>query len=271
MLQVLELRAILKRPRIRGEEMSTFVLIHGGWHGAWCWERVSHLLENAGHRVIAPDLPAHGGNPIPQSAPPYELYVPKVCEVLDQQSELAILVGHSSGGMIITEAAEKRPDCVKVLVYLSAFLLPPNSTPRDVMLADAESILQSCIVVDMDKRLSAVKPECAKQVFYLDCTDEDAAWAISHLQPEPLIPSGLSTAHTPMNVREAIAYIPRVYIECLHDKALGPATQKRMYTDLPCQKVYSLSTSHSPFLSAPRQLVNCLLDIDATFPSSNCG
>ena len=57
----------------------------------------------------------------------------------------AILVGHSSGGMIITEAAEKRPDCVKVLVYLSAFLLPPNSTPRDVMLADAESILQSCL------------------------------------------------------------------------------------------------------------------------------
>jgi pimeloyl-ACP methyl ester carboxylesterase len=249
--------------------MSTFVLIHGGWHGAWCWNRVSRLLEDAAHRVIAPDLPAHGDDPTPLSARPYELYVPKVCEVLEQQSEPAILVGHSSGGMLITEAAQKRPNRVKVLVYLSAFLLPPNSSPQDIVLADAESILQSCVVVHMEKRLSVVKPECAKQVFYADCTDEDATWAISRLQPEPLIPRGLLTGHNAKNSGATLARIPRVYIECLHDKALGPATQRKMYTNLPCQKIYSLSTGHSAFLSAPRQLVKCLFDIAATFPSSN--
>src|SRR5690348_7432805 len=82
----------------RAPAMSVFVLIHGSWHGGWCWERVTPLLRAAGHRVIAPDLPGHG-----HDAPPveraYERYVPFVCGLLDAQPEPVVLVGHSSGGM----------------------------------------------------------------------------------------------------------------------------------------------------------------------------
>ena len=152
--------------------MSCFVLIHGGWHGAWCWVRVAALLERRGHRVIAPDLPAHGADPTPLTARPYEMYVPKVCEVLDALQDRAILVGHSSGGMIIAEAARQKRDRIKSLVYLSAFLLPPGKTPRDVMKIDSESILQKCLEIDLERRVSIVKPQCAKSVFYGDCSDE---------------------------------------------------------------------------------------------------
>jgi pimeloyl-ACP methyl ester carboxylesterase len=239
--------------------MSTFVLIHGGWHAAWCWIRVAALLENHGHRVIAPDLPAHGADSTPFTARPYEMYVPKVCEVLDRLDDRAILVGHSSGGMILTEVAQRRSERIKSLVYLSAFLLPSGKTPRDVMTMDTESILRSCLEIDHERRVSFVKPECAKSVFYADCSESDTQWALSRLQPEPLIPPGPSIA----NAGDSESRTPRFYIECLEDKALGPRMQRWMYTESRCDGVYSLPTSHSPFLSAPTALVQYLLEIDS--------
>ncbi len=240
--------------------MSTYVLIHGGWHGAWCWDKVAPLLRQAGHRVIAPDLPGHGHDTTPVAARPYEQYVPCVCAILDAQTEPVILLGHSSGGAVITAAAHQRPARVGVLVYLAAFLLPHGITPPELMRTDAESLLLSALIVDQDRQTVTVAPERATQVFYDDCTDADAAWATSLLVPEPLIPRGSAAAPTPTVIS---APVPRVYIETLHDKALGPTTQRSMYTALPCQKVYALPTSHSPFLSAPEHLVACLLDIDA--------
>ncbi len=245
--------------------MSTFVLIHGGWHGAWCWQRVARLLREAGHRAVTPDLPGHGEDSTQQAGNVSEMYVPSVCEVLDNELEPVILVGHSSGGMIISEAANERPHRVRVLVYLSAFLLPPGKSPRDAMHADTESILQSCLIVDGGKGVSTVRPERAKEVFYSDCADEDAAWAISRLQPEPLIPPRVPVVDSRPIRKTRESETPKVYIECLRDRALGPAMQKKMYSEIPCQRVYSLPTSHSPFLSAPRQLVSCLLEIDASF------
>jgi pimeloyl-ACP methyl ester carboxylesterase len=188
------------------------------------------------------------------------MYVPRVCEVLGSLEDLAIVVGHSSGGMVISEAARRRSERIRALVYLSAFLLPMGKTPRDVMKMDSESTLQACLEIDLEKGVSVVKAECARSVFYEDCSDEDAQWAISRLQPEPLIRPGPSTFEAANG--ESLTRIPRFYIECLRDKALGPRTQRWMYTESPCDAVYSLPTSHSPFLSAPAALSQYLLEID---------
>jgi pimeloyl-ACP methyl ester carboxylesterase len=242
------------------EIVSTFVLIHGGWHAAWCWLRVVCLLEKSGHRVIAPDLPAHGSDSTPLAARPYEMYVPKVCSLLDDLDDRAILVGHSSGGMIITEACRYSGDHVKALVYLSAFLLPSGKTPRDVMNMDSESLLAKCLRIDTAKGISVVREECAKSVFYGDCSEEDAAWAIRQLQPEPLIPPGPAVLGP--GSHQSTRPVPKFFIECLEDKALSPRLQRWMYTESPCDAVDSLPTSHSPFLSAPDELARHLLAID---------
>jgi pimeloyl-ACP methyl ester carboxylesterase len=239
--------------------MSIFVLVHGSWHGGWCWERVTPLLRAAGHEVLAPDLPGHGPHAPPVERP-YERYVPFVCDLLDEQPEPVVLVGHSSGGMIISEAARRRPDRLAALIYLAAFLLPAGKAPPDVMRDDTESLLPAALVVDRERQVVTVRPDRAPAVFYGDCSEQDAARATSLLIPEPLIPPDAAAAEPAPSVSAATPHVPRVYITCLQDRALGPAAQRRMFTALPCDRVYELSTSHSPFLSAPDRLAACLLE-----------
>ncbi|HEY7295591.1 MAG TPA: alpha/beta fold hydrolase [Dehalococcoidia bacterium] len=234
--------------------MGTFVLIHGGWHGGWCWRKLVPLLQRAGHRALAPDLPGHGEDRTPVAARPWERYVPSVCDLLDAQEEPVILVGHSSGGMIISEVAARRPARVRTLVYLAAFLLPPGLTPPQIMQDDAETLLPGALVMDKAAQTVSIDPAKARQLFYADCSDADAAWALSRLQPEPLVSPGEQT--TPSSAPAAVA---RVYVETLHDRALGPAMQKRMYAALPCERIFTLATDHSPFISAPEALAQCLL------------
>lgn len=194
----------------------------------------------------------------PLTGRPYEQYVPHVRGILDRLETPAILVGHSSGGMIISEIAALRPEQALALVYVSAFLLPAGKTPGDAMKVDDTSMLPASLAVDASRGVSIVKPECARAVFYEDCAEEWAAWAVRQLQPEPLIPAG-----TPRDFPKAAASPPRFYIECLQDKALGLRAQRWMYGETPCRSVFSLASGHSPFLSAPKALAGCLIDIEA--------
>jgi len=87
--------------------MSTYLLIHGAWHGGWCWRKVVPLLEAKGHRVLAPDLPGHGNDATPTATVTLKSYTDRICEIASEQNEPAILAGHSMGGIAITQAAER--------------------------------------------------------------------------------------------------------------------------------------------------------------------
>ena len=112
--------------------MATFVLIHGAGHGGWCWDKVKPILEKNGHTVVAPDLPGHGQDKTPIADVSLAAYAERVCEILDQQSEKVILVGHSLGGLTVTQAAEQRPDNIELMVYLTAFLLKDGESRMSI-------------------------------------------------------------------------------------------------------------------------------------------
>jgi pimeloyl-ACP methyl ester carboxylesterase len=78
--------------------MSTYVLIHGAYQGAWCWKKIIPLIEKEGHKVVAPDLPGHGENKRPIAQINLQTYTDRLCEILDEQPDPVILVGHSLGG-----------------------------------------------------------------------------------------------------------------------------------------------------------------------------
>jgi pimeloyl-ACP methyl ester carboxylesterase len=245
--------------------MSTFLFVHGGWHGGWCWQRVAQRLAAAGHRVLTPDLPGHGADPTPVSARPWERYVPSLLDIVETQREPVILVGHSSGGMLISEVARRQPDKVAALVYLAAFLLPRGANPGDVMDEGSGSLLTEALTIDLEAGTTTVRPAMVREVFYHDCPTDVAAWAASQLRPEPVIPRGAAPRDEGASADIAV---PRVYLETTQDRALPIAMQRRMEAAMPCDAVFTLETSHSPFLSQPERLADILVRIDENIAQS---
>ena len=124
-----------------------------------------------------------------------------------------------------------------------------------VIQQDTESFLLPHVEISADRSLMTFREEILKEGFYGDCADEDIALAKLLLVPQALSPVG-----TPIRTSAAnFGRIPRVYIECRQDRALTPSFQRRLYTSLPCQKVITMDTSHSPFFSAPGELAAHLM------------
>ncbi|MCH8297333.1 MAG: alpha/beta fold hydrolase [Chloroflexi bacterium] len=244
--------------------MTTFVLVHGASHGSWCWDKVVPLLEAQGHRAVAVDLPGntYGEFDIPAAQVTLDAYANHVCKVLDQLDEPVILVGHSLGGLAITQTAEYRPSKIRTLVYLTAVLIGRGEAFIPVESRDAESVRKALHregknTVSDDLSAIHYLEEGLRDLFYNDCSDDDFAWAKSMLVPQPVSPY-IDRMQT---TDENFGRVPRVYIECLKDQALSPEIQKEMYTKLPCERVISMDTGHSSFLSAPEELVRHLVSI----------
>ncbi len=235
--------------------MSRFVLVHGAWHGAWCWHKVVAELERRGHQVQALDLPGHGVDKTPIEQVSLDSYAEKVGRVLAQSDEPAVLVGHSMGGLVITEAAERFVDHVQRLVYLCAFLEKPGEDPGESREAMKGSLVPSAMVPSENGLTTTVAHDKVREVFYADCSDEDIALAKACVVPQRMDLILASPAHT----RERWGRLPRSYVLCSDDRAITLAAQQRMVERAGCDHVITLETSHSPFFSAPASLVDALL------------
>src|SRR5205823_3076343 len=135
---------------VKRNNMSTFVLVHGAWHGGWVWDRVAQQLKQGGHTVLTPDLPAHGDDSTPVQQVTLQTYVDKVLGAMDGCAEPVVLAGHSMGGIFISQAAEQRPDRIRALVYVCAFLLGNGQTLLEVAQADKEALVMPNAVPSPD-------------------------------------------------------------------------------------------------------------------------
>jgi pimeloyl-ACP methyl ester carboxylesterase len=206
---------------------------------------------------VAPDLPGHGNDRTPIPAVTLDAYVGRVCEVLDAQGEPVVLVGHSMGGMIVTAAAERRPEKVRALVYVCAFLPGDGDTLMALAGLDSTSLLLPNLVMSEQEGYATVRDEGIVPSFYEHCPDADVALAKSRLVPQALAPLNVPIRVTPQRAGS----VPRWYVECTEDRALPIALQRTMVAAHPCRRVFTLETDHSPFYSAPEELVRCLLQM----------
>lgn len=203
--------------------------------------------------AVAPDLPGHGSNISAAQDITLQAYVDCVIAAVDKFSEPVIVVGHSMSGAVISEVANQKPEKVRMLIYLAAYMPLSGKSTMEVTQPDDESIGSVATEVHGEEGIMTVREEKAKDFLYGDCAEDDAAWAIARLVPEPLAP-----AMTPVGSGAAFEGVRRMYIECLQDKAIGPLAQKRMHSDVHCERVLSMHTSHSPFLAAPKELADNL-------------
>jgi pimeloyl-ACP methyl ester carboxylesterase len=236
--------------------MKTFILIHGSWHSAWNWHKVVPLIEKAGHKAIAIDLPGMGRDKTPIEQVTMKNTVAKICEIIDAVDGKVILVGHSKNGIMISQAAEFRPHKIERLIYLAAYLIPDGKTQREYSIQDTGGWLKPYVTQHPETNSHTLQAEIYKEGLYHDCDNDIVEMAKMILSNEP-VESGIM----PLKLsKQNWGRVPRVYIECTEDRAVTPYIQQKMYTETPCDKVYSLPTSHSPFFSRPTELVEILLN-----------
>ena len=243
--------------------MTTFVLVHGASHGSWCWDKVVPLLAAQGHEAIAVDLPGntYGEFDIPVGEVTLQSYADHVCKVLDELDEPVVLVGHSLGGLTITQSAECRPDKVSTLVYLTALLLEDGQAMRPTESRDPGAVMSALErdswTVSEDLATIVFNEDTLRKRFYNDCTDDDFAWAKTMLVPQPSGPL-MDTISTTLG---KYGTVNKVYIECVLDGALSLLYQREMQANVFCERIITMNTGHSPFLSAPKELAMHLMSV----------
>jgi pimeloyl-ACP methyl ester carboxylesterase len=231
------------------------VLLHGSWHGAWCWFKVAPLLRAAGHRVHAPDLPAHGRDwRIARGRITLDTMARSVTALIDRLPGPALIVAHSRGGIVASTVAQMRPQRVAGLVYLAAYLLRSGERVADWFRHDRESLVARHLRVDRTRFTDSLAPEAYREALYADCADADVQLAHALLTPEPLLP-----ALTRLRLSDArYGSVPRHYIELTQDRAVSPALQRRMIEASPCATVSAIDASHSAYFSKPGPLAQAI-------------
>jgi pimeloyl-ACP methyl ester carboxylesterase len=235
--------------------MARILLIHGAFGRAAVWDRVSPGLRAAGHDVEAIDLPGHGDDDTPVAEVTLDRYAQRVCQAL-ADGPPAVLVGHSMGGMVITQAAANCPDQVDRLVYVAAFLPADGESLIDLTHRPegAGDAVQANLVVEGDPPVATMPDAAAREGLLHCCDDEAAAWAISLRCAQPVAPF----THPVRLDGDAFAALPRAYVMCLQDRAIKPALQRLMLERAGCDPVLEIDTDHCVWASRPDELVAAL-------------
>ncbi|MGE0216066.1 alpha/beta fold hydrolase [Mycolicibacterium sp.] len=248
-----------------------FVLVHGGFHAAWCWEYTIDALRDLGHDAVAVDLPGHGARLDEEST-----LANRRDAVLAALSygEKCVLVGHSGGGFDATLAADARPDLVSHIVYLAAALPREGRTYPEAMAmrddgdelgddfdADVGEMLEY-LHFDADGAMTFADFEGAWKYFYHDCDEATARWAFDRLGPERFG----DTTVTPVSVPNFwAAELPRSFVVCEQDRSMPRWLADTVASRLGVEPL-SIDASHSPFLSRPRELAELLVHATTTTP-----
>jgi len=231
--------------------MTVFVLVHGGWHGGWCWRRVEPLLRGRGHEVHTPTLTGVGDRA--HLARPHTglaAHVRDVLAVLDLDDlRDVVLVGHSSAGAVITGVAQRAPERLRELVHLDSFVPGPGESVFDLLTPQRRAHFEG--LVDAAGRI-VVDPETAMDGWAITDPD-DRAWVGPRLRPHPV--GGLADALPVMPVPD----LPRRYVHCTvkpgPDGFAGFADAAA--TD-PSWRFDSLPTGHDAMVTAPAALADLL-------------
>ena len=245
----------------------TYILVHGAGHASWCWKKVVPLMESKGFKVVALDLPSSGNDTNQLKNITLDNDVKKVTDAAKTIEGKVILVGHSSGGIVISQAAELLGSKkIEKLIYLDAFL-PQNGesvfslagkiqqTNKESSASGADTRQPELLLFSADKKSFEWNPEVAQQIFYHDCSSEDVAFAKVHLAWQ-----SVATLATPVQLSESnYGAIKKYYILCTEAKDMDKSS---LTSYVQCEKVYELASSHSPFFSMPEKLVDIFAAID---------
>lgn len=236
--------------------MKRIILLHGSWHGAWCWFKVAPLLRSNAE-VVVPNLPGRGRDPALLQTVTLGRMVRHVARSLPADQRTTIVV-HSRYGIIASALAEQLPDRIRRVIYLASYMLPNTHRALSHFAGDRDAFIGPHV---KSSRLGAcdwLEPVAYREGLYADCCEEDVELATTLLCREPSLPV-LSRLHlTP----ERYGSVRRAYIRLTKDRAVSPALQDRLIDASPPERVESLAASHSAYFSCPERLVEVIESLD---------
>jgi len=234
--------------------MADYLLVHGAWHGGWCWRRVAPLLRDAGHGVFTPTLTGLGERAhLAHEEIDLNTHVQDVVAVLEcEDLSGVILVGHSYAGMVISGAAERAADRIRRLVFLDAFVPRDGESLAGLVGPEATSRFQEKAWSEGEGwRLPPMPPER-----YGIVAADDIRWVGERLTSHPL-----KTWLQPVRLSSAVAArLPRAFLYC-RQPPMGPfgAFAEGARQQGWCYR--ELETGHDAMITAPRELADLLLQL----------
>lgn len=236
---------------------NTYVLVHGAWQAPYVWDAVRSDLEKKGNNVMVVELPGHGKDQTPTYQLSLDVYANNVISAILKAEGKVILVGHSMGGMVVTQVAEKIPSKISKVVYIGAFLPATGQALTDLAYSDPDSKLGPLLIPSEDKLTLDVRQDSLTDLFIGDGAQKEKDLVIANYRPEPAIPFTNTVSLSTSN----FGSVEKVYIKTLQDIVISPGLQDRMIAVAGIKTVYSVNTSHSPFLSQPKAVSDLLLKI----------
>lgn len=236
------------------KKMETIILVHGAWADASSWDAVVPLLKAQGHEVITVNMAGHGADNTSPATITFQNYVDEVKAAIGTRTHV-ILVGHSFGGLVISQVAEEIPTQIKELIYLAACLPHDGDFLLSLAKQDPASHIGKYLTVDQAHGVAIIAKDGVADVFAADAPQQVQEFLAAHIKPEPLGPLA-----TPVHLTSAhFGSIRKVYIHTLNDHAISYPAQQAMVKAGNVAKVYSLASSHTPFISMPGKLAEIIL------------
>jgi pimeloyl-ACP methyl ester carboxylesterase len=236
---------------VRAATPKTFVLVHGAWHGGWCWGKVAATLRGRGHTVITPTQTGLGERAhLLSKSITLDTFVEDIVNVIKfEELKDIVLVGHSFGGNAISGTADRMPERIKQLVYLDAAMLENGQSvfsmlPPDVVAARTKAAQET------SGGLSIPAPPAV--AFGLSDPAQQA-WLTARLTPHPF-----GTFTSPLNLKNKVGNgLPAVYISCT-DPAYGPLQASRDWVKKNGMKTVEIKTGHDAMVMEPERLTDML-------------
>jgi pimeloyl-ACP methyl ester carboxylesterase len=235
--------------------MKHFVLIHGAWHGGWCWEGVIRILKKSGHTVEAPNMPGHSPGD-DRSKVTFNSYIEKIIEVLKRQPRPVILVGHSSAGFLLQSAASKVSDKIERLVFHNAFILPDGMAQFDVVPPEIAEAMIAAANASSDNSVP-VNEDFVRNVLMAGETKELQDALVKRLNPQPL---ALFTTKVSTGAFNRLT-IPRTVLFCKDDASLAPGAFLGMAQTLGKFDLIEIPGGHETLFTKPEAVVQELIRI----------
>jgi pimeloyl-ACP methyl ester carboxylesterase len=230
------------------------VIVHGAFQTAPAWSQVEKLLEANGHNVDVVDLPGRDATGDLKAAN-LSAYRDAVRAVIDSKAEPVYLVGHSFGGITISNVAESAPAKIKKLIYLAAYLPKSGESLQSLSAQDKNNkFTQTNFVVAKDYSYADVLEADRGLIFANDGSPDIQAMVTKGMVKEPLAPMA-----EPVTLTAAFDGVAKAYIRTTKDNAVSTPLQDMMIERAGVTQVISLETGHAPFITAPEATADAII------------